>query len=181
MIEKRKQEFLPKINKQPLISECISEKDFRKRKKMKIKKAMMAYFITTLVMVAVVLALILSCVSEYRPQIFTGKLFSVAKIIIGDSFMDMSLNGSGDSSLVGSIIDVIDGVLYPVEKPLDKVVETDDETTHENTVSKDTMYDFDYSKVPQGETPIIPMDLSLQSYGRSYIHNSTGLVPDVQQ
>ena len=41
------------------------------------------------------------------------------------------------------------------------------------------IYDFDYSKVPEGCTPIIPMDLSLSSYGSEYINNSTGYSPDI--
>ena len=37
------------------------------------------------------------------------------------------------------------------------------------------IYDFDYSKVPEGATPIIPMDLSLPSFGLTYIHNNTSI------
>ena len=40
------------------------------------------------------------------------------------------------------------------------------------------IYDFDYSKVPEGHTPIIPMDLSLSQYGHTYINNATGYTPD---
>ena len=40
------------------------------------------------------------------------------------------------------------------------------------------LYDFDYSEVPEGHTPIIPMDLSLAKYGDTYINNSTGYSPD---
>jgi len=43
-----------------------------------------------------------------------------------------------------------------------------------------SLYDFDYSKVPDGETPIVPMDLSLSSNGSTYIHNSTGYSPDTK-
>ena len=49
------------------------------------------------------------------------------------------------------------------------------------TVDRDSLYEFDYSRVPSGETPIIPMDLSLLSYGSEYIHNSTGLDPDLRR
>ncbi len=41
------------------------------------------------------------------------------------------------------------------------------------------IYDFDYSQVPEGHTPIIPMDLSLSQYGASYINNTTGYKPNV--
>ncbi len=46
------------------------------------------------------------------------------------------------------------------------------------SLTKDKLYSFDYSLVPQGETAIIPMDLSLSSYGAYYINNSTGYDPD---
>lgn len=41
------------------------------------------------------------------------------------------------------------------------------------------IYSFDYSLVPDGHTPIIPMDLSLTVYGEKYINNSTGYSPDL--
>lgn len=42
------------------------------------------------------------------------------------------------------------------------------------------IYDFDYSKVPSGYTPVIPMDLSLSSYGLFYVNNETGYTPDIK-
>ncbi len=53
----------------------------------------------------------------------------------------------------------------------------DDSSTSENETVKG-FYDFDYSKVPNGHTPIIPMDLSLSQYGDTYINNVTGYKPD---
>ncbi len=41
------------------------------------------------------------------------------------------------------------------------------------------IYDYDMSAVPEGHVPIIPMDLSLSSYGSSYINNSTGYRPNI--
>lgn len=43
-----------------------------------------------------------------------------------------------------------------------------------------SLYDFDYSAVPKGEIPILPMDLSLLEYGPTYIQNLTGLKPDLE-
>lgn len=45
-------------------------------------------------------------------------------------------------------------------------------------VTKEDLYFFDRNLVPNGETAIIPMDLSLTSYGAEYINNSTGYSPD---
>ena len=44
---------------------------------------------------------------------------------------------------------------------------------------EEDIYSFDYSLVPDGYTPIIPMDLSLTVYGEGYINNSTGYTPDL--
>ena len=55
------------------------------------------------------------------------------------------------------------------------------EPSNGNTVDRDSLYEFDYTRVPAGETPIIPMDLSLSSYGAEYIHNSTGLDPNLHK
>ncbi|MBR2353435.1 MAG: stage II sporulation protein P [Clostridia bacterium] len=44
-----------------------------------------------------------------------------------------------------------------------------------------TLYAFDYGAVPEGETPIIPMDLSLSEFGDAYINNATGLKPDTKK
>ncbi len=50
-----------------------------------------------------------------------------------------------------------------------------------NAVTLDQLYEFDASKVPSGETAIIPYDLSLPSLGKTYIYNSTSYSPDVAE
>ena len=57
---------------------------------------------------------------------------------------------------------------------------SDTDNGKESETVSGSIYDFDLSLVPEGETPIIPMDLSLSDYGVGYIHNSTGLEPDIQ-
>lgn len=42
------------------------------------------------------------------------------------------------------------------------------------------LYAFDYGAVPDGQVPILPMDLSLTEYGAAYIHNLTGLQPNTE-
>ncbi len=44
--------------------------------------------------------------------------------------------------------------------------------------TKEDIYFFERNSVPKGETAIIPLDLSLSSYGIDYINNSTGYSPD---
>lgn len=46
-------------------------------------------------------------------------------------------------------------------------------------VNTDDLYYFDYSKVPPGGSPIVPMDMSLVSYGETYICNETSYAPKV--
>ena len=48
------------------------------------------------------------------------------------------------------------------------------------SLTPEKLYQFDYTAVPDGEIPILPMDLSLTDYGASYIHNLTGLNPDTE-
>ena len=61
----------------------------------------------------------------------------------------------------------------------------DSEGSTESESAPDTemlksIYDFDYSVVPEGSAAIIPVDLSLVAFGEHYINNSTGYVPDVK-
>ena len=48
----------------------------------------------------------------------------------------------------------------------------------ENTTPRD-IYEFDYSAVPDGETAIVPYDLSLSSYGETFIYNDTSYAPSI--
>ena len=97
--------------------------------------------------------------------------------------MDQVSNESGRNEL-------IEGVLIPDYSDLYKPEQnTENKEPSEETsgaISKDpltieNLYYFDYDAVPEGETPIIPMDLSLKDFGNEYINNSTGLKPDLKK
>ena len=90
-------------------------------------------------------------------------------------WFDSNTIPSGDN-----IFDMIEGVLDAPEFPKREPVESENNTELDTDIKTDVegLYDFDYSLVPKDEIPIIPMDLSLTSYGAEYIHNSTGLSPD---
>lgn len=47
-------------------------------------------------------------------------------------------------------------------------------------LTEEALYAFDYSKVPDGAYPIVPMDLSLSRLGNTYINNATSLTPDLE-
>ncbi len=87
---------------------------------------------------------------------------------------------SEDAFQSGSPFTVLEGILVPSKDTVNNV-ETEESGESKPTAPNDfdNLYDFDYSAVPQGEIPIIPMDLSLVEYGNNYIHNSTGLAPNI--
>ncbi|MBQ8848953.1 MAG: stage II sporulation protein P [Clostridia bacterium] len=154
---------------------------FQKIKKHRLRKVFVLYIFT----VGIIFIL---CASLLFLSIFgdrSGVMTDVWGLFIENSFPDLSLSWMKDSIPVGGVFDITEGILLP-SKPSNGNIseETDNEvstsTKEENTVSISTLYDFDYSKVPEGEIPIIPMDLSLVSYGPAYIHNSTGLTPDTE-
>lgn len=77
-----------------------------------------------------------------------------------------------------NVFDVSNGILIPSKDPDDSSTVVVPDKTPE--AEKSDIYAFDYSKVPEGETAIIPMDLSLSSNGSTYIYNSTGYSPDLK-
>lgn len=77
------------------------------------------------------------------------------------------------------------GVTESTEKPVTDVgivppdtVSTDTADSSQNN-EKD-IYEYDFSSVPEGHMPIVPMDLSSFEKGATYIINSTGFLVDPQ-
>jgi len=78
--------------------------------------------------------------------------------------------------------EALEGILLPdvsVSAPPAQVPQKPSKPT-EPSLTPELLYQYDYSAVPEGEIPIIPMDLSLTEYGAAYFHNTTGLAPDGQ-
>ena len=183
MERKEKKEFLYGTKREMLQAPIISQRAFQQKKRKKLKKALFLYLFTMTAIVVAVTILIISCSFEYSNSYLSGGAFSLSKFIVNADFMDIAKDRFADSSFVGSIIDVVNGVLKPSEKLPDKQPEAEEESDKNQdaeSLSKDTIYNFDYLKVPDGETPVLPMDLSMYSYGAAYIHNSTGLAPDTE-
>ncbi len=67
----------------------------------------------------------------------------------------------------------------PADKPTDPPASDGTNTEVKPPLTWENLYYFDSSAVPEGETAIIPKDLSLSSYGVHYINNATGLNPDI--
>ena len=134
------------------------------------------YLVTVLITVvsgSVILALVVGNASNIGESKIADK---IGEIFLSMDFLvfDGATHAPGEDS---------DFVYVPPKS--DKESESTDAPDTEKEPSNDVgvvlggIYDFDYSKVPEGCTPIIPMDLSLFSYGSSYINNSTGYSPDV--
>ena len=138
------------------------------------------YLVTVLItvgLVAVILTLVVGSVSG------DGRVGGIADKI-GDFFVSMDfLVFDGATHTPGEDSDFV--YAPPLTDNGDSESESSDSSDTEGKPSTDVgasaggLYDFDYSKVPEGCTPIIPMDLSLCSYGSGYINNSTGYSPDI--
>ena len=125
-------------------------------------------------------------------------LFTIAVLCIGLIFSLVFGVGVDDWQGIGNILfpweepdsipsgldttDTADGTENSTETSDSESVGTESSTDTDkidNDEKKDIYY-YDTSAVPKGEIPIIPMDLSLSSYGLDYIQNSTGLTPDTK-
>ena len=106
------------------------------------------------------------------------KLEKTVSLLLSGEFMDLSGGHSNNSPT--------DSEKSPdTSTPSDEIFLPSDDPEHpESSVLPDietpasSLYDFDYSLLPDGETAIIPMDLSLSSEKSTYIYNSTGYSPD---
>lgn len=146
--------------------------------KIRVLKIWHAVYIVTVLftvgLVAVILSLVVGSVSA------SGGGSSIADKI-GDLFVSMDFlvfdgaaHAPGEDSDFVYVPPASDNESDSTDAP-----ETDSPPSTDVGAVGGGIYDFDYSKVPEGCTPIIPMDLSLSSYGSEYINNSTGYSPDI--
>ena len=129
-------------------------------------------------MTVTAVALTLSCCLLAVP-LAVGMLGDVITDIV-DSVIAYLENGSDRP------IWITEGILVPSKNTViggnSSVSKPDNDVKDDGgVVTVDKLYDFDYSAVPEGHTPIVPMDLSLVAYGDTYIQNSTGIDPDVDK
>lgn len=117
----------------------------------------------------------------------------ISEMIANVEFRDLSgETDEGDAhSKDSAFLELIEGILLPdhtLEPSKKDEVSTDSDTGDKESDSDQkapltlqALYAFDYDAVPDGETPIIPMDLSLSQFGNEYINNATGLDPDTKK
>ena len=139
------------------------------------------YIATALVTVSIAVLLLAFGITNISMHTNSSGFFGSIADKIADFFVSMDfLVYDGATHAPGEDSDFV----Y-VPPTTDKGNDKNDKPDTEGKPSTDAgasaggLYDFDYSKVPEGYTPIIPMDLSLSSYGSKYINNSTGYSPDV--
>ena len=144
------------------------EIDFHRTKRRRSIKVYIMYLFTVGLIFILCGAILLSC-------FFDGTFADLYERIESDISLNNSIQANG-------IIDLIEGILIPTDTSSGNINDKNEivETDSDKKIDAETLYDFDYSKVPSGEIPILPMDLSMTSYGSTYIHNSTGLIPDTE-
>ncbi len=140
----------------------------------------MIYTVTAIATVVTVTLLLIFGVSSGNRAL--AENLTVGKIAdkIGGLFADMDFPFFSDGN---EATDDSDFVRQPTNT---QKGDKDNANTEDNgkpstdvSTSLGGLYDYDYSLVPEGHTPIIPMDLSLSSYGKGYINNTTGYEPNV--
>lgn len=135
------------------------------------------YIITTLTTLTVVILLLFVGVGSNNAHIYEGIRINAVADKIAELFGKIDFPKLGKDSVTSS-----DGGNDFVQLPNgSQSSDTDAEKNPSVEVVDDKkgIYDYDYSDVPEGYTPIIPMDLSLSAYGSGYINNSTGYTPDI--
>ena len=162
-----------------------NDAEYLRTKESKLKRWYKIYLITTISTVFLMLFLLL-CGLNNNIEFSLPRADEIASFFISGEFMDLSgdsANGDQNDS-PGGIFDIMNGIMIPSkdQSDTDSVIVPDKNDPSGNTQippsSIENIYDFDYSKVPDGESAVIPMDLSLTSYGSSYIYNSTGYTPN---
>ena len=151
----------------PLLNMAIYDNCyFSQKKERKLKFAYRLYIVTAVIIVALCLCTILF----FK---FNGHNSLYQKILYGLSNKSPQITDTDTETPKG-----MGGTLLPSKDSV-SIPTGGDNASDSSSVTKDTIYDFDYTKVPSGELPIIPADLSLSEYGNLYIQNNTGLSPDI--
>lgn len=170
---KQEANFLKSSKEIPLLEEVTKEKiRFEERRSRLRERWYRAYLGTA------GLALLLSvCVLLLGFFAKGGGAFSpIARGIIQLNFMDLS--GKEHSSQESNQNDENNQIT--VRGPEQGAKPSLKEEEKKTPLTAETLYSFDYSAVPKGENAILPMDLSLSSYGAGYIQNFTGFSPNTE-
>ncbi len=151
---------------------------FGKRASNKLKRWYALYMATTLTAIAAVLLLLALGVGSNNVHFSESLKITNIADKIGDFFTRIDFFGTPKEGSQSS------GGFSPLPDKAETGTQSKDDGDAPADIptidGADGLYDFDYSVVPDGFTPIIPMDLSLSMYGNTYINNSTGYTPDTK-
>ncbi len=152
---------------------------FSKKQKAAIKRMFPLYLCTALAIVfCVTMLLVFGVNSNGRPMLSSTPLSKIADKAAGlFAWIDFPSGVGSDTVYTPSV----DTVLPPSSQSPTTPPSQTQKPSENVSVSNGSIYDFDYSLVPDGHIPIIPMDLSLSQYGSAYINNSTGYSPDIME
>ena len=188
-MDRTKKNKLPPRVEVPHLSEGAYEVGTVRLRQRRLRRWYSLYLGTALCAILATSVLLLSgSVSEYG--LGTGSFWGrgatrLGEILLSHGFFDFSgtrEEENNDGPLQG-ITDAIGNIFWPdrndqkEENPKPDSGESDDAPS-DSPLTKEELYAFDYDSVPNGQTPVIPMNLALGSYGASYIHNSTGYDPN---
>lgn len=183
---------LPKSEERPRLGQQIFAGDYEKIDTPRFRRWSTVYLGTALAAILAVGVLLLSgSVSEYA--LATGSFWgrgaqNLGAIFVKQAFVDLSgkkEEAEDTKQPFEGVVDVLENIFHP-NRDEEETTDGDEENPQSPTedepvilpLTKEMLYAFDYDAVPTGKTPVIPMNLSLSSYGASYIHNSTGYKPD---
>ena len=141
------------------------------------------YLATAIAVVALTVIFIAVGLCESNIAKGSPTLENIASALLSGELMELSgklppYNKDEIKDDYNGDFDTTDKIPSPPQNP-----DTPESTTPPDTPTindPSSIYDFDYSRIPDGETAIIPMDLSLSSQGADYIYNSTGYSPDTK-
>ncbi len=119
----------------------------------------------------------------YPGQMLMSKFFgdsgsgkTLAEIMLGQSFLDLSLKKDDFEEPSGSVVEPpADTTPTPAEtttSPIEATTPSIEPTPVEPAESVD-IYAYDASKIPPDMLGILPLDLALASYGRDYIYDQS--------
>ena len=180
---------LPKNEERARLQEARGEYQYEAISTLRFRRWSTVYLGTALAAILAVGILLLSgSVGKYALD--TGSFWgrgaqNLGALLVDHVFVDLSGRTGEDEDKKGPIdgvVDVLDHIFHPdrndKEDDKEDTAPPKEESPSVVPLTKETLYAFDYGAVPSGQTPVIPMNLALASYGASYIHNSTGYKPD---
>lgn len=190
-MKKRKKGYggeLPHVKERERIGNSAEERfyayEFDAEQNVRFRRWSSVYLGTAVAAIVMLCVLLLSVsMGDHAPSsesLWGRSAEALGNMFLQLDFMDLSGNRTVGDDQGSNKNPVLNDFLIPdrQEGGMTNPENPSKDETEKTPLSKDTLYAFDYDAVPEGQTPIVPMNLALSSYGSSYIHNSTGYTPN---